>query len=676
MTELFNKKYFFKKKHLAGYILSIFLLACLTLTYLSGVFENLSLICYDLHFYMRGPVAPDHRIVIVSQDDESLESFNIRISDWPRSTHAKLIDQLYNAGAELIVFDYDFSKPTTPEEDLSFAEAIIKAGNVILANRYISSGEVIHPLPLFADESLGEGLINVQPDKDTYWRRTFYMIIGNDGYVYFSLPLKVVEIYEDFPEEQMVLDRSDYLGLGPYQLPYPDMHINFSGPEKTIPYLTYHKIINGNFSPEDVEGKIVLVGNTTRLGKDYFSTPTSPDMPGVEVHANAISTILNRSFIIPLSQDWMLVLIICLGVLEGLIFFHPRTKVKYNLIIAGMLFVFLILASWLLFINQRVFLDIVPLILVLFVNIASGSLFQLAVTRKRERMVKKVFGQYISRNVADTILSEDVPIEMHGHKTELTVLFSDIRGFTSISERFSPVEVSKFLNKYFEEMIQVVFDYNGTLDKLMGDAVMAFFGAPLHFPDHPARACRCALQMMVALKQMKKNRVVKDIDIINIGIGLNTGEVIAGNLGSRQYIDYTVIGDTVNLGSRLEGLNKQYGTEIIISEFTYACVMDEFECREIDLVAVKGKSEPIRIYELMGEKKDFGKDSLAFLKDYLEGLSLYKNRNWKKAIKCFQRVVVVKLGDGPSILLINRCEEFLITPPPDNWSGVCEMKTK
>lgn len=673
--------FFFKKRKiksfLKGYALSFFLTTIFTLFYFFGGFARLSLIYYDFYFYLRGSVSPDPRIVIVAQDDESIEHFNIRASDWPRTLHAKLIKSLDLAGAELIVFDYDFSKPATPEEDRAFAKAIEEAQNVILAIRMLPNGEIVHPLPAFAENALDEGMIIFDPDMDSHWRRISYLAKekGKENY-YVSLSLKVVEIYEDFPEEQRDIYHKDYLKWGPYKLPYPDMLINFSGPAKTIPFLSYYKVINGDIPPKAIKEKIVFVGNTYSLGKDFFSTPTARPMTGVEVHASAVATILNKTFILPVSQRGMLVLMIGLGVLVGLFFFHPQINVRLNLIIVFTMLIFLNMTGYYLFAYKLMWLDAVPLMTVLVGNAAAGGIYQLAVTRKHKAMIKEVFGKYLSKNVAETILSDDIPIKMDGHKAELTVLFSDIREFTNLSEKLSPMEVGELLNKYFEEMIQIVFTFNGTLDKLMGDAVMAFFGAPISFSDHPAKACRCALKMISSLKKRNKKQMNKMTDEINIGIGVNTGEVIVGNLGSSQYIDYTVIGDTVNLGSRLESLNKQYKTEIIIGEVTFACVKEEFVCREIDLVTVKGKTKPIKIYELLGEKTDFNQNSLGFLKDFQEGLYLYRAQLWKEAIECFQSVLIAKPGDRVSDIFIRRCKEFLNHPPPVNWSGVYEMKTK
>ncbi len=591
------------KKSLRGYLLSLLLTTSVAGLYLSGGLEKVGFISYDFHFFLRGSRPSDPRIVIVAQDDESVEWYKVRISDWPRSWHARLIENLNRQGAEIIVFDYDFSKPTTTDEDHTFARAIRKASNVVLANRILSSGEVVHPLPAFADGALDEGFINFRPDRDGHWRRILYMAVGKNRYIYFSLPLKVVEIYEDFPEDQRVLNSEDFLGWGSHQLPYPDMLINFAGAEGSFPVLSYKDVMEERVDRKLVEGKIVLVGNTHSLGKDFFSTPTSFRMPGVEVYAHAVATIMNDAYIFTFFRGGTVVFIFVLGLAGGWIFFHSRTTVRMNLFIAGTALSFLILTGYYLFVHHHLWLDMVPLVIVVATNAGAGGLYQWAITHKREYMVKEIFGRYVSQNVVNIILSEDIPIQLDGHKAEVTVIFSDIRGFTNLSERLTPAEVGEFLNHYFEEMIRMVFIHEGTLDKLMGDAVMAFFGAPIFFADHPIKACRCALRMVSTLERLKKENMIKGIEEINIGVGLNTGEVIVGNLGSSQYIDYTVIGDTVNLGARLEKLNKEYQTNIIISEFTYQRVKEEFKCRELDLVTVRGKSKPIKIYELIEEKE-------------------------------------------------------------------------
>jgi adenylate cyclase len=307
-------------------------------------------------------------------------------------------------------------------------------------------------------------------------------------------------------------------------------------------------------------------------------------------------------------------------------------------------------------------------------NVTAAGLYQWSTARQRASEIKSLFGRYVSRNVVDIMLTDDIPIELDSHKSEITVLFSDIRNFTTLSEQLSPVDVGRFLNGYFEEMIDAVFMYSGTLDKLMGDAVMAFFGAPLPFEGHPDAACRCAVEMVERLELIREAGILPRNIPLDIGVGINTGEVIVGNLGSSAYFDYTVIGDTVNLTSRLESLNKLYGTNIIIGETTFAAVRDDLICRELDCVRVKGKDEPTRIYEVKSYETPAGFFEVS--SHYGAALEYYRQADWARAIRSLEQALGVMPEDGPSRLLMRRCRQYLQQPPEAPWDGVTHFQTK
>jgi len=255
------------------------------------------------------------------------------------------------------------------------------------------------------------------------------------------------------------------------------------------------------------------------------------------------------------------------------------------------------------------------------------------------------------------------------------VFFSDVRGFTTISEKLDPRALVDLLNSYLTPMTELVFKNKGTLDKYMGDAIMAFFGAPIRFPDHAAWACRSALQQLEKIKDLQEEYRQKNLPSIDMGIGLNSGEASVGNMGSTMVRNYTVMGDTVNLASRLEGITKQYGTKVIISHSTYGHVKDKFTCREVDQVKVKGKLEPVKIYELICEGQP-NQIMAGVIEHFGKGYSCYYKKEWDQAIAAFNEALKISPEDGPSKVYIERCEEFKLEPPPENWDGVFVMKTK
>jgi adenylate cyclase len=298
------------------------------------------------------------------------------------------------------------------------------------------------------------------------------------------------------------------------------------------------------------------------------------------------------------------------------------------------------------------------------------------VTEEREKKkIRGAFQYYLTASVINEMLKDPTKLKLGGDKKDLSVLFSDIRGFTTISEKLTPEELVHLLNEYLTAMTDVVFKYEGMLDKYMGDAIMAVFGAPLDQPDHAKRACLTALHMLSELRGLQKKWQEEGKPVLNIGVGINSGDMVVGNMGSEMRFDYTVMGDMVNLGSRLEGINKEYGSNIIFSEFTYNTVRDSMCCRELDMVRVKGKKLPVKIYELLGEKKAESKWK-EFINAFEEGLALYRAAKWDDAMAVFRKVLAIKPEDAASQLYIERCKNLKENPPQAPWDGVFTMTRK
>jgi adenylate cyclase len=277
--------------------------------------------------------------------------------------------------------------------------------------------------------------------------------------------------------------------------------------------------------------------------------------------------------------------------------------------------------------------------------------------------------------VVNEMLKHPEKLKLGGDRKDLSVLFSDIRGFTTIAEGLTPEDLVHLLNEYLTVMTDIVFKYDGTLDKYMGDAIMAIYGAPLDLPDHPIKACQSALEMMEELKRLNQKWTGEGKQPMDIGIGINTSPMMVGNMGSEQRFDFTVMGDSVNLGSRLEGANKSYKTNIIISEFTFDRVKDEFACMELDSVRVKGKTEPVKIYNLVGDK-DLPETQDRIVNEFNQGLALYKERKWAKAIHVFENITAMDPSLYAAQVYIERCRDLKKNPPPTDWDGVYVMTTK
>ncbi len=291
-------------------------------------------------------------------------------------------------------------------------------------------------------------------------------------------------------------------------------------------------------------------------------------------------------------------------------------------------------------------------------------------------MIRKAFQFYLSKSVVDEVLKDPAKLKLGGEKVTASVMFSDVRGFTTISERLSPEALVALLNSYLTPMTDVVLKYEGTLDKYIGDAIMAIFGAPVQYPDHAVRACKVCLEMMGKLHELQVGWREQGLPELDIGIGVNTGSMSAGNMGSIQRFDYTVMGDNVNLASRLEGINKEYGTNIIVSDSTFEAAKHEVYAREIDMVRVKGKREPVKIYEVLG----LGTPTPAhaeLMGEFQKAMLCYRAQKWDEAVAGFELVrTKLKPKDYVSGVYIERCDKMRHNPPGPDWDGVYTFTTK
>ena len=314
----------------------------------------------------------------------------------------------------------------------------------------------------------------------------------------------------------------------------------------------------------------------------------------------------------------------------------------------------------------------------LVANVGFVAVYRALVEEREKRRVRGAFQQYLSPEVIRRLLEN--PELVKPRKTEITVMFSDVRGFTSISEKLDAQELAALLNEYLTDMTQIVFAHNGTLDKYIGDAVMAFWGAPFEEPGHATQACHAALEMMARLKEMQKKWQAEGKPVLDIGVGLSTGVASVGNMGSTLRYGYTALGDTVNLSSRLEGLNKEYATHILLSEATYAVVEDPLLVfRELDLIRVKGKLQPVTLYELLASRGTPEGDAPGLeerLELFAQGRLCYRERKWEDAQTIFEQLLQQWPDDGPARMYLNRCKEYFAAGPDAAWDGVYIMTHK
>jgi adenylate cyclase len=537
------------------------------------------------------------------------------------------------------------------------------------------------------------GFFNISSDSDGILRRSMLVLpFGrskdlNSWQMFGSLEMQMVRLYLGLPSTQLTvnygqtgvvsLDFGDKLHIRPDSTGH--VQINYHGPRGTYPYYSIADVVNHKFPAGAFKDKIVLVGaSATGIG-DLRTPPYGGiNYPGVEVHANVIDNMLNQGFLVRGARQtlWDVLLILFFGIPLGIYMalVSPRWMwFGFGLLVPLMLVDYqaFLRGSWLNF--------TVPA-MTLLGNVIAVSLYRALVEEKEKRRVRSAFGQYLSPEVIRRLLVNPQLVEPR--KTDITVMFSDIRGFTTISEKLDAQDLALFLNEYLSDMTQIVFKHNGTLDKYIGDAVMAFWGAPFEESSHAIKSCNAALAMMTRVREMQKKWEAQGKPHLDIGIGLNTGVASVGNMGSVLRYGYTALGDTVNLSARLEGLNKDYGTHILVNESTYRAAKDfGFLFRELDLIRVKGKLQPVMIYELLRRESDvdmegFGQGLEERVKQFAAARELYLKRKWHEAQLAFQAILDRWPEEGPSRTYWKRCQEYLFEEPPSGWDGVFTMTHK
>lgn len=659
----------------------------------------------DARFRVRGPIKPDNNVVVVAIDHKSIKE----IGRWPwsREVTATLVEHLAQYGATVTALDIVFSEPQNRQSDTALGAAIARSGNVVMGYFFRDEEQVVDPVAQLqlegarvkmvkAAEGVGSiplteyrsvdlnlasvgrgaldfGFFNARPDGDGVYRRSLLLLLYN-GDIYPSLALKAVRHYLG---SDIVLDVQPWgingVQLGDLSVPSREdgtLALNYYGPAGTFRTVSAADVIKKRLPPDALKGAIAFVGATEIGIFDIRPTPFDPTQPGVELHATVAANALERRFLRydGTTQMLELVCLLSLPVVLGLVLAFVPGTVTGLVAFAGTASLFWLINYFAFSRGLRDMTLIYPLVGIGLTYVGSEAWRNLVVERKG-RQLKKAFSNYVSPDLVKEIEKNPDKLVLGGEQRELSILFSDIRGFTTVSESLTPPELVTLLNEYLSPMTRIVLEERGTLDKFIGDAVMAIFNAPLDVPQHAVHACRTAVRMLEELNRLNQGFRERSMHTIDIGVGINTGLAVVGNMGADIRFDYTAIGDAVNLASRLEGLNKYYGTHILVSEETWRQIPPGmFTFREIDRVRVKGKHQPVVIYELMVDKQEL-------LGSFEKGLDRYRNREFDAARQIFDSLVQ-QYDDGPSRLYVSRCTDYLATPPPADWDGVYTAKSK
>ena len=534
-------------------------------------------------------------------------------------------------------------------------------------------------VPVIQRSGRRSGFLSAVADPDGVIRRAA-LIARCGGSYYVSLALAVYEIVRG--QRTMLFGDAHglrELRLGDLTFPTDEggkILINFRGPPKTFPRISAGDVLAGRFSPERLAGAIVLVGPTEVGLGDSQATPFPGVFPGVEVHANILDNLLMGD-VVRREDKWVVAelgLIVFAGLL--LIFCITRTRgVLMSFVFAGLLAVSIVALAGFAFVKFGVWLNLIyPLTTVFLVYLAVEATRSLAV-EARGRRIRNMFATYVPPSVVKQLAEGEAEPQLGGETRTLTMLFSDVRGFTALSERLGAQDTIRLMNLYLAAMTQVIFDSEGTLDKYIGDAIMAFWGAPLPLNDHAERSCRAAIGMQREVSGFAdRHRDLPGSQDLRIGIGLHTAPVVVGNLGSDLRFDYTLIGDGVNLCSRLEGLTKVYGIGILASDDLVGRLPASFLTRELDTVRVQGRREAAVIHEVLGERA-VASEEVAWLEAYAGGLAHYRAGRWEEAAAALSTAIAGRGQDPPSSVLLGRMRD-LGGVPPDPWAGEWSFVTK
>jgi adenylate cyclase len=540
----------------------------------------------------------------------------------------------------------------------------------------ISFVDVIAPetnIPVISNAAEGFGYFNVFPDEDGTIRWSPLAVRCRET-LYPSFALELVRAYLKAPSPDIYISEDGIykVVIGDIEIPTNargELLINYRGPVRTFPYYSFVDIIRGRVDAEKIDGKIALIGTSAVGTYDLRVTPIGSDFPGTEINATIIDNILHRRFIsMPVWVQYLNILIVLLfGVLLGLVI--PRVSAWFGALIGIALTGGWIMFTQYMFVSKNIWIAVLPPLLTIAIGYSVINLIRYITVERTGKQIREAFQYYVPELVVHEILKNPSMLTLGGDRKEITVLFSDIKGFTSLSEELSPEELVNILNEYLSVMTEVVFSHRGLLDKYIGDAIMAVYGAPLPQPDHPLQACMTAIDMMAELDRLMVRWKAMGRPALSIRIGINTGYAAVGNMGSKKRFDYTVMGDTVNLASRLENLNKQYETTCLVTEYTYLRASDDIAFRELDLVRVRGKHIPGKIYEMIGKKGQFPeREDAAAL--FARGLSLVRSRRWEEAYTLFETLKNEIPGDIPTQIYLARIEKALADPPPPDWDGV------
>jgi len=689
-----------------------------------GTVELAEMRALDYRLRQRGASPASSEVVIVAVDDRSIAELGRW--PWPRARMAELIDRIAAAGPAVVGFDLVQSELSDDSAaggrqsraaeggDALLVDAVRRTENAVLGyffelgrgGQEAPQGESVYPIVRRDREGVGEsrvphavaitrnlpdldaaararGFFNFLPDSDGLYRRA-PMAVAFGGQM--ATPLSLTMLSQRWPERPLSISFDSFgvtsVRFGSQSIPVGEdgqLLLNFRGKGRTFRHVAAVDLLGGEVPAEELRDKLVIVGVTAVAVGDVRAMPLDPVYPGVELHATALDNILRNDFLYQglatpgdLSAITVaeIALIAAGCILLGLVL--SRARGVRGAFAAACLLAAWIFGSQLYFLESGVALRAVYASLAFLLTYVAIGVEQYVAQERQTRETRRMLDLYLSPAVARELSLHPEMIKLGGEKRDRTVLFSDVKSFTAISERLDPADLVELLNLYLGEMTDIVFQYDGMLDKYIGDGVMAVWGAPLPQDDHALRACRAALAMIQRMTDINARGAERGWPEMKIRIGINSGPMVFGNMGSTRHLSLTVMGDNVNLAARLEGINKLYRTAVIASEDTYRAIADEILGRDIDLVRVRGRTQVARIFELLGPASDAARWQ-PLLREFDAGLAAYRAREWDAAIAALERAAAIAPDDGPTDLYLRRSRQYREQPPPAGWEPITDF---
>ena len=660
-----------------AWLLAVAAVAVVTALYYhqNAFLEGFEARTYDLRFKsLRGPIPASSDIAIIAIDERSIAALGR--FPWSRQAYVRLLDKLQAVQPRGVLFDAFFPEVESAAADQALADAIRRAGNVVLATSYDLDRQLqprsrLGSLPALEQAARGVAHINLIPEEDGVNRRNL-LLVQEGGRQVPSLGLAgaMLALGVEHPVAEPFA-----VHLGERLVPVGgdgELWINYPGRSGAYTRLSFIDVLQGQVDPAQLRGKIIFVGATALGIYDMRVTPFDANTPGVEVHAAVADDILSERYIhrTGLQSLFDLLMISVVGLL--CFWLTARLRLQAAILASMTVIAIYIVLCYALFVQGQWVSMVYPPLAGLTALLTGGA-WRYTVLDRKTRALRAMFSSYLSNKLVTQLEKNPAAVRIGGDTRDVTVMFTDIKGFTAFSERHRPQEVVQRLNEYLAAMVEVILDHDGTVDKFMGDGILAYWGAPLAQPDHAHRAVACAQAMRRRMRDLTAEWRERGDEPLEMRGGLQSGDVVAGNIGSRGLkMEYTVIGDTVNQASRLEGMAKYFGVDFVVGDATYLKTCDSFRYRRLDRVRVVGKDIPVAIHELRG---DVGPEEFPEA-EFAGALDHFRQQHWDEAQAAFELILAQCPEDAPSRIYLERCKHYRLAPAGADWDGVFNRQEK